>query len=134
MTTRIPPQLEAMVLADQIYTDVETGKRVLAGTFNRISAPEFPFTYVHPAFLYLAITELRGRVKLELQLVDLSNLEIGASTWIEVYVDDPNFTVEIPMPLPAFTYPHEGVYELVLLFEGSKLGRKRIHVHQRDPE
>ena len=59
------PVLQALVLADHVYVDAETGKKIIAGTFNELHAAEFPTQFAHVTFAYLCLTDLRGEAELE---------------------------------------------------------------------
>ena len=82
------PVLQSLLLADHVYSDQATGKKIVAGVFNRVQrmkAPpkppegEVPRPVPIPAgglastpFVYMAITELRGKTDFILELTDLA--------------------------------------------------------------
>ena len=82
------PVLQSLLLADHVYSDQATGKKIIAGVFNRVQRMkpppkppegEAPRPMPIPAgglastpFVYLALTELRGKSDFILELTDLA--------------------------------------------------------------
>jgi len=129
------PIIQALLLADNVYTDIETGKRVITGVFDFIGVPEIPGHFLKVTHAYVSLTELRGRVEIMLRYVDLDSNEIlmeHGPTVIEQ--DDPiaseDFTVTVP-PLPV---PHEGVFALEVHANNELIGMLRITAALREQE
>ncbi len=121
------PVLEALVLADHVYSDQRNGKRVIAGTFNTIWAKSFPARHNVVTFAYIALTEVHKVVSLKLVHRDLSNDEaIMESQNITVQAETPLHTVEVVTEIPPFNLPHEGAYAFEIYADGELLGSKRI--------
>lgn len=124
------PRLQALVLADHIYQDAATGKKVVAGTFNRLWAETFPTQFGRPTFAYVSLTEIRGKVTVSLRYVDNQDLSVLMETKLAIEGDDPLETLEVGIPVPGFPMPHPGSYSFELHANGEKLGSMRVNVIQ----
>lgn len=129
-----PPKalLVAFVLADHVYIDGKTGKKVIAGTFNHFAADDFPAEMARGKFAFLSLTDVRGRFEVTLRFVDLA----GNDTLVElrglaVECDDPLETVELVVEIPRLPIPHAGVYALEAHAQGEMMGMLRLHASQR---
>ncbi len=127
------PILQALLLADRVYQDADTGKKIIAGTFNSIGvARPKPAEFVpggsgetrrlikggmHAGspYDYISVTEIRGQTNLILRYLDLEDNSILLQAEFEVSCDNPLETVEITAPLPPLPVPHPGNYALELL-------------------
>ncbi|MEW6072920.1 MAG: hypothetical protein AB1726_10070 [Planctomycetota bacterium] len=125
----LQPRLQALILADHVYADAQTGKKVIAGTFNRLLAGSFPTQFSRSTFAYISITDVRGKVSLELRYVDNQNLAVLLrAAPLEVEGNDPLATMEFVMAIPPFPMPHPGSYSFELHANGEKLGSVRVQV------
>lgn len=125
------PQLQALVLAERVYVDTASGRKVIAGTFDGFAAPAFPAPFVHPAHAYVSVTDLRGRITFTIKVIDNRDLGvIAASPSLVVEGGDPHTTLEFVMGLPAFQVPHPGTYSLELHANDEKIAARRITVAQ----
>ncbi|HEX4000952.1 MAG TPA: hypothetical protein VHX65_20575 [Pirellulales bacterium] len=140
------PVLQALVIADHVYEDKSTGKKVIAGTFNQIffnsplvagtphQAGAGTGTPVHSGrqagspYAYISLTDIHTSARLLLRFVYLSDNPPTAifQTAIEVRSLDPLQTVELTAALPALPINREGVYAFEILFEDELLGSFRI--------
>ena len=121
------PRLQALLLADNVYTDRDTGKIVIAGTFNRLWAKEFPTTFHRPTTAYVSLTEIRGKSTLELKFVNLKSGEVLMSSHaFDVECGNPLSSVEVVLPVPPFPMPEEGVFAFELHAGGVLLGSIRM--------
>jgi len=125
------PRLQALILADHVYADAQTGKKVIAGTFNRLRARSFPTQFSRNTFAYISLTDIRGRVSLELRYVDNTDLSVLLRAEpMEVEGNDPLATLEFAMAIPPFPMPHPGSYSFELHANDEKLGSVRVLVAQ----
>lgn len=141
------PVLQAMVLADHVYQDRNTGKFVIAGTFGTIwrqpappKPPEAgegaparqqitgPITQMGSPFLYLALADVHGKAPLTLRLVDLADTQVMMEANFEVAAADPLTLCEFVLPLPLLPAIKPGALSLDLLFHDEILGSWRINV------
>ncbi len=130
-----PPRLQALILADQIYADAQTGKKVIAGTFNRLWAASFPALFGRKTYAYVSLTDLRAKVSLVLRYVDNQDLSVlMESTPLEVEGSDALATLELNIEIPPFPMPHPGSYSFELHANGENIGSVRMRVEQRPQE
>ena len=126
------PVLQAIVLADQIYTDAMSGKKVIAGTFNALQPQQIPSQFNRSTFAYLCLTDVKGTVTLELRYVDLQTNEMLLGLHgVQVAAKSPLDSVELVIEVPPFPIPHEGVYAFEAHSNDTILGSLRITVMQR---
>ena len=85
----VKPVLQALVLADRVYSDGVSGKKIIAGTFsrmmliNREAKPDEPSLLKVPAggmqagspFAYISITDVHREAKLTLRYVQLKEAQ-----------------------------------------------------------
>lgn len=125
----VNPVLQALVLADHIYVDADTGKKIIAGTFNAIFAKETPTVVSGQSYAYVCLTDFVGQLELEIRYVDLDTNEVlMKTTGLRADSSDPLRSVEMVVEVPPFPLPHPGVYALEVLCEGAILGSLRINV------
>ena len=123
------PVLQALVLADQVYVDARSGKKVIAGTFNRLWTSKFPASLGRKTWAYICLTEVQGSVSVELRYVDLkSNEVLLRNEPFTVKADDPLNSTEMVVAVPPLPMPHEGVYAFELYAAEEMLGALRITV------
>lgn len=125
------PTLQALVLADQIYVDTRTGKKVIAGTFSCLWAREFPTKYHAPTWAFVCLTNVQGDCTLTLRYVDLATNSVlleGAPACITS--EDRLATQELVIEVPTFPMPHAGVYAFEVYAGDNLLGSLRIMVKQ----
>lgn len=123
----LKPRLQALVLADQIYVDATTKKRVIAGTFNALWAKSFPTTFGRSTWAYVSLTDIRGKVTLVLRFVDNSDLKVLMQAQpIIVEGNEPHATLELGLSVPQFPMPHEGSYSFELHANDEKIGSVRL--------
>ena len=141
----VKPILQALLVADHVYTDQATKKFIVAGIFNQVNfhqpadqqqapAPtedqRIPLKHVQKVgspYAYINLIDVRQRTELSLRYVDLDEHTPLMEAQITVNaVDDPLLPVQISLPLPPLPVPHAGVYSLDLLIGDDLLGSCRI--------
>jgi len=145
----VKPVLQALLLADQVYTDATTGKKVVAGIFHTVrlhETPPPPPTAESPGvpgpvpvprqhfrsgspFAYVSLTNVRGKMGIDLRFVDLADNLMLMSTHVELQPkveNDPLSTLELVMELPILPFPHPGYYALELYAENELIGSHRV--------
>lgn len=130
MANTTKPTLQAMILADVVHRDPMSGKFTILGTFNRIIVKEdLPKHFGHPAWLYLSITNIHGKLDLILRFVDLQDYSVV----FEAHVDSP--TVASPLEVAEFSIqmqglplPHEGMFALEVHVDNVLLGTHSVAI------
>lgn len=129
----LKPVLQALLLADQIYIDGRTGKKVIAGTFNHLSSSDFPTQSSTKKFAFLSLTDLHGAALVGFRYVDLQSgetmLEIKQ---LKIEASDPLDTVEMVVELPRLPMPHAGVFAFEAYANDALLGCLRVIVSRAD--
>jgi hypothetical protein len=119
------------VLADHVYVDSRTGKKIIAGTFNELAAPEFPSVFTGSAHVYLCLTDLRGRCRMTLEYIDLAkNKTLLSLEHIHVYAGSPLESIELIVELPDLPLPHPGSFAIEVCIGDELLGSLRLLVSE----
>jgi hypothetical protein len=124
------PILQAVVLADRVYQDRETGKHVVAGTFNEVTAHEFPCEYAVPVQLYCVLTGVSEPLSIAMRFVATDDHVVMRSSAVTIRCSDPLETIELALPVPSLVLPAAGWYRLEVLLDDTPRGFSRLHVVQ----
>jgi hypothetical protein len=123
------PILQALVPADHIYRDQQTGKYVIAGTFHQVNLASFPATLGRSVGVFVALRGIVGDTALEFELVGPESPEpLLRSHNLRVTSADPDRTLEFAVELPPFPLPTPGRYALRLGVDGAALGETVLDV------
>jgi hypothetical protein len=138
------PVLQALVVADHVYTDNPSGKKIIAGTFSGFQFGKLPplpekkladgttqkalVGGVQPSspYAYISLTDVCDGTKLLLQFVNLTKNVVLFETGLTVNCNDRLKTIEIIAPLPFLPMREAGLYALELVWEGEIIGSWRI--------
>ena len=143
------PIIQALLLADHVYQDINTRKMIIAGTFNSLriieckpkhdegtaerDANKIPVAEVQQAgspYVYFSVTDIRGETDFELQFINLRSQEVIFRTSpITVKAKDPLTAIEVVLPVPKLP-TKEGVYVLEILWQNELLGSHRVVVQK----
>ena len=131
----VKPILQALLLADHVYTDADTGKKVIAGTFDCLFGKEFPTEFYPVTYAYICITDVHGEVPLILRYVDLATNEVLMECGpIPVHSDDPVASIDFAVTVPPIPMPHEGVFAFEVHAFNELLGFLRITVRPAEQD
>lgn len=142
------PVLQALLVADHVYTDKVTGKKIVAGIFHEIQ-----FRKVNAAdasegdkrvliniaegghlsgspFCYISLTEVNGNFPFTLRYVNLADYKIIFHVDFRIENKDPIGTIEIVLPLPALPSREAGTFALELLCNDEPMGSHRINIRE----
>ncbi len=126
------PTLQALVLADQVYVDARTGKKIIAGTFSGLWASSFPTSLGRTTWAYVCLTEVQGTVPISLRYTDLASNEVLLGTKpITLQSDNPLASHELIVEVPPFPMPHAGTYVFEVYVAEESIGSLRITVAER---
>src|SRR5690606_21642386 len=125
-------QVQALVIADRVYVDESTQKKVIAGTFDTMWSPAFPAVFGQVSYAYVCLVDCWGPTEIELRYVDRSDEDQKSllDAKVTVNLQNKNQSVEMIVQLPPLPMPHEGEYAFELVFEGSAIGSKRMYARQ----
>jgi len=144
----VKPVLQALLLADRVYEDKTTGKRVIAGTFNRVCFKRGALKpqqieedgvrrqvipggmHAGSPYAFISLTEIRGTISCVLRYVDLQDNKALLESKFEIRCDDPLQTVEVVLPMPRLPTEKAGIHALELLCNNDPVGSLRITVEE----
>ena len=125
------PVLQTIVLADHVYVDALTQKKVIAGTFSRLWSPQFPAKLDRNTGAYLVLANCHGQLRLQIRYVDLQDESVlMKSSELVIQTGDPLQTHEVVMEVPPFPMPHEGQYIFEVYCNGNQIGGIRLIVEK----
>jgi hypothetical protein len=153
------PVLQALVLADQVYQDKDTGKMIISGTFTRLIVVKAQKQTVQPTnpqsdkpaealrglsmpvtgsragspFAYVCLTNIHGECDLDLRYVDLHDNSSLFQGRLHVTCKSALDSVELKVALPALPHKNAGHCALELLHENELLGSWRVQVIETAP-
>jgi hypothetical protein len=142
----VKPVLQALLLADKIYEDSATHKKIIAGVFNQLFfVPKLPTQTAKdeqgnevarvPGGMqagspsaYFSITDFQGKSSFVLRYIDLDDSRVLLQLGMQIACTDPLETIEVVVPMPLLPTPRAGVYALELLCENEPIGAVRVKV------
>ena len=131
MSDKPPPVLQALVLADHIYTD-ESGKRIICGTFSRVWCGQFPTVFSRPTWAYILLAEVIGRPVLQLRFVMLNNNRIlMQSPKLTIGASSPLVSLDIAIEIPNLPLPSPGTYGVECVVDDALIGCVRLQVSEK---
>jgi hypothetical protein len=141
------PILQALVLAERVYTDTPSGKKIIAGTFNRLLIGRVPLKQVNlpeggkgvvvpcgtdlgSPWAYISLTDVVDGTEINLQFMNVGKNALLFQIGIKIASNDRLATVEIVAPLPPIsTFCTEaGTYSLDVVWGTDLLGSHRLVV------
>ena len=144
MSPQVKPTVQALVIADHIYTDAGTNKKIVAGIFHTVFATIIENTTEKPQiiqasisrggfqmgspFAYLSLVNVRGEQPFVLRYVDLATDDVRFQVDLQINCRDPLTPVEVSLPLPPLPTDKYGSFALELLWKNEPLGAYRVHV------
>jgi len=146
----VKPVLQALILADHIYEDIRTRKKIIAGTFTALhfkrtppqappgdsddpAAPPAPIpggAQAGSPWVYISMTDFVGDDEFVLRYVDLRDDTVVLGTEFRIKSDNPLQTIELCVPLPPLPTPHAGDFAVELLWKDEPLGSWRVSVNE----
>ena len=122
-----PPEVLAMILCDQVITDVQTNKKSLIGIFDQIETASLPCV-IHELHIYLSLTDGHGRLPMAVTCdADDDGDELFRGD-AEVEFSDPLQVVELQFIFPNARFPRAGEYHVQLLALGQVLLERKFLV------
>ena len=144
------PVLQALVLADRIYQDNATGKKIIAGTFSGFKFSKKPAiaeivrpdgqkqrvmmggTSVGSPYAYISLTDVCEGTTVQIQFVSLSKNIVLFGNAVTISNADRLSNVEVILPLPMLPISEAGIYALQVVCEGQILGSWRVVAEDMD--
>jgi len=122
-----PPEVLAMILCDQVITDIETNKKSLIGLFDQVEILALPCV-VHELHVYLSLTDGHGHLSVAIACVTVDEGEELFRGEAEVGFSDPLRVVELHFVFPNARFPRVGEYRFQLCADGQILRERKFFV------
>lgn len=154
MDKSVKPVLQALLVADRVYQDHPSGKRIVAGIFDKLSfRKKVPSEVVGEQgeqgeqerilvgggdpgspYAYISMTSLRGNKRFVVRYVYLNEDKVLFQTEFGIVCENPLETAQIVFPLPKLPIVGAGAYALELLCEDEPIGVFRITAEELQGE
>jgi hypothetical protein len=146
----VKPVLQALVVADRVYQDASSGKKVIAGTFSGFKFSKRPpvAEIVRPdgqkqrvvagcmsagsPYVYISLTDVCDNTTIQIQFLSLSKNIVMFGNAVTIEKVDRLSNTELVLPLPTLPISEAGVYALQVICEGEILGSWRIVAEDLD--
>lgn len=123
-------KVQALLLADHIYRDHNTGKFVIAGTFHQLNVATFPATFGRSVGVFVSLSNVVGKKEITLHFVDAATHEVLLDTRaMEIFGNDPHLPIEFAVEIPPLPLPHAGMYWFQLKTNGIMVGSIQVFVY-----
>ena len=132
------PTCLAIILCDDVMEDKRSSKKVIIGTFNRITASHFPCKYDHKMTLYLALTDGRGESPIRIEIVKDMQADQSGDRVLDlpgrVKFKDPLMVTELVLSIQGLPLPSPGLYSVRVLVNEDCVGERKLKVEQMKAE
>ena len=144
----LTPRVLAILIADKVYEDKSTQKKIVAGIFDQLWFAD-PEELQHAIekeqakhqgrriagggaagspSCYLRLTDIRNTQSFVLRYVYLNEDEVLFQTQFEITCSDPLVATDVVVALPPLPTNRAGVFALELVWENTVIGLYRILV------
>lgn len=123
------PALHALVLADHVYRDEDSGKYVIAGTFHHVTVASFPADLQQTVGVFVSLSGYEGEVDMRLEFADDATGEtLMESPPFGLRSDDAGEPIQFAVEVPPLPLPRPGRYSLRCAANGALLGETALTV------
>lgn len=130
--TTIKPTQDAMLLCDNIITEIGTGKKSLIGIFENINFSGEPPWQHYRMSAYVKFTSAQGKYQFQIELIDLGNGKvIGKAGTPELNVPNKLDSYELVFNLENVVFQHPGRYEFRVYAGDEMFANKTFNVIKR---
>jgi hypothetical protein len=126
------PTLVSFLICDQVIDDKLSNKKSAIGIFNTILVPKVP-AMIHQMAILASVTEIAGRVELEIRLMRDTDNAVLFSGKGHVEAPNPLAIVDLLFAMQGVKIPAAGQYAFEILSGAELLGRRRFQVWVRPP-
>lgn len=120
------PSVVAMLVCDQIITEMGTNKKSLIGVFDNYFSPSFPFVVPRIA-IYVKLADAGGEYLFKLRVVKLKDELVIAEIGVRAVIADPTQYSEVALNIGGFALLEPGKYEFQLYSGEEYLHRVTIN-------
>jgi hypothetical protein len=123
-----PPLALAMVMCDEVWTDPNTGKKTILGTFSSLFGTPFPLR-LNQLSAYIALTDAQGKMSFAVRIIDVDEERPPVHEMAtEIDFLDPLAVVEGTLRFRNVTFPAPGEYRLQLFCADELVIERRLVV------
>lgn len=123
-----PPLALAMILCDEVWTDPNTGKKSILGTFSAIFGSAFPLR-LNQLSVYLALTDAHGPVSMKMRIIDVDEEQSPVfEKDFNPDFPDPLAVLEATLKMTGLVFPVDGEYRVQLFCADELLIERRVIV------
>jgi hypothetical protein len=135
--TSEPVLVPGILMSDSAIVEVGTGKRSIIGSFDQFTFSQFPAIYPR-LFLTAWVSNMAGTfstLELTFRVEDKASGHVALSfTTAVTFPTETTFAKDLIMavsaPVAGLTFPKAGLYTIVLLLAGEKVGERDFNVLQ----
>jgi hypothetical protein len=148
------PRVQAILIADHVYEDRATGKKVVAGIFDKLAfivpeqlqeriAEQLKEKGIEDAgqivpggmesgspTAYIRLTDVRGEQAFVARYVYVNEEQVLFTTSFRINSTDPLQAVDVVLPLPRLPSDKAGTFALELVWNDDVIGSHRIIVKE----
>lgn len=121
--------LVAILFADRVIEE-KNGKKGIIGIFTSFNSDKFPVIFA-PWFVYIAVTNLKGKHNFSVILTNTENKQITFSIAGELGSENPNAVIDLVFPIEKAVFPQEGNYLLTFYIDGAIKGQRFLEVNPK---
>ena len=121
----------AMLVADNVFREENTSKVHIAGTFNRITASEFPARH-DSLSLFLAVTELRRgehKARIVFSYLDEDEQELLRAEG-PITAEGPLQVSELYFRFRGVVFPKPGTIQIAFYIDGEPVQSRKLEIVQ----
>jgi hypothetical protein len=120
------PSVVAMLVCDQIITEIGTNKKSLIGVFDNFFSLSFP-GFLPRLAVYVKMADAAGDYFFKLRVVKLKDETLIAEVGIQAHIVDVSQYGELALNLGSIPIPEPGKYEIQLYSGNEYLHRITIN-------
>lgn len=132
-----PVLVPSILLSDLAIVEQGTGKRSIIGSFDQFTFPQFPATYGR-FFLTAWVSNMAGTfsaLELTFRVEEKGSAHVVFSssagiTFSTETTFDKDIIMALSTPVIGLSFPKPGLYTIVLLLAGEKVGERDFNVLQ----
>lgn len=116
------PNVVAMLICDQVITEMGTNKKSLIGVFDNFFSLAFPSVLPRLA-VYVKLADAEGDYLFKLRIVKLEDESLVAGIGVQVQIADIRRYAEVALNMGSIPIPEPGKYEFQLYADDVYLHR-----------
>lgn len=125
------PRSPGLLVADAAYREENTGKLIVAGTFNEIRPRKYPHKHTFAiVFSITAPISMRKPVAIQIQHDESGDVALKGEG--ELVIENPGTTLDTFVTCPGVTFAKEGVYTIRISVEDTVIGERKLQLRAEE--